>query len=665
MTNKNEELRQVLLSAKEKIRDDSIETIVRDLKIENWDGDKLKGNCPFHNENSSSFIWNDKTSSFHCFGCNKNYDIMNHYIVHYGMTSRQAIDKIVSFSGIDFTIQSSAKKEMTAKQYAYPRRVDEDKTQVVEYAKTRGLSEETLAFYDVTSNKYGNTLFNYYDANDVLTFIKARQSKKLEKQDSKVIGISPKEDKNKPDFAGAGSKPLLYGMNKVSQSGTLNIAEGEYDAMALHEAGITNAVSVPFGANTQSWIEYNYDWLGLFDKIILWMDNDEAGTKARREIIVRLGNHRCRYVEIPKELTVNNEKISLKDVNDVLLKLGKQAVVDLSCQEKELPIEGIMNLEDAEDFDPEKWDGLLTGIDAVDKEIINKFYFGTVVTVTGTPGSGKSTLVNQWFVVEAVNQGFGVTVFSGEMSPSILRGWIEVAMAGRENTKLKTGNNFVRVIEKTTREKIVNWYRGKIHILKDDDNNLDVVLSRAQQTVMVNGDKVIILDNLATLGLGENDVNTYSKQREMMNKLKTFAAKYNVLIVLVVHPRKPSSGTTADGVGGYEMSGSADIFNLCHYSLSVRRYSEKDKKGEPNTKGGGYKRGKEPISFDTCVQFYKNRLMGKLGKVDMYFDLSYRFYSKPRELWKRYGWDNNQTPLPNHDPNNHGVDDDIYEDGGD
>lgn len=660
------DLKEKISEAKEKIWEQSIEMIVNDLNIQDWDTNHLKGRCPFHSEDSSSFIWNPKNNSFHCFGsCNRSYDILNHYISHYGMTTKQAIEKALSLADIEY-VPVKKKEDISNKTYVYPKRYDEDKTAVVEYAKTRGVSLETLLFFDVTANKYGNTLFNYYDQYDILTFIKARVSKNVMKGENKIVGITPKEDKNKPNIAGAGSKPLLYGMNKVSPSGTLYICEGEIDSWSLHEAGLLNVVSVPFGANNFQWIEYNYEWLNHFDKIVVVMDNDEAGVKARREIIVRLGNHRCRFIDIPKELEIDENKISLKDVNDILLKLGKEKLLEICQQEKELPIEGIINLEDAEDFDPEKWDGLRTGIKEVDDHIIYKFFFGTVATVTGTPGSGKSTLVNQWFVIEAINQGYGVTMFSGEMSPSILRGWIEVAMAGREHSKLKDDSKFIRVIDKTAREQIVNWYRNKIHILKDDDNNLDVVLERAKQTVMVNGDKVIILDNLATLGLGENDTNTYSKQREMMNKLKAFASMYNVLIVLVVHPRKPSAGFSSDGVGGYEMSGSADLYNLCHYNLSVRRYTEKDKAGEKNQKGSGYKKGKEPIPYDTAVQFFKNRLMGKLGKVDLYFDFTYRFYRSPKDLWKRYGWDkDNKSPIPNHDPNNHGVDDEVFEDGGD
>jgi len=659
----DDNLRDIIQTAKEKLAVESIELIVRDLEIEDWDEDKLQGCCPFHNEKTSSFKWNSKNSSFHCFGCNKSYDIINHYISFQGLTSRNAIESLLNETGFEYSAPQKKQEKDINRIYKYPKRVaNENDSMVKDYWKSRGISDETLKFFDVTSNQYGNTLFNYYDEYDVLTFIKARYSKETAKNE-KIIGITPKEDK-KNNISGAGDKPVLYGMNKVNPMGTLNISEGEGDSLSLHEAGITNAVSVPFGSNTFSWIEYNYEWLSQFSRIVVWMDNDEAGVKARREIISRLGHHKCRFIDIPKEIILEDgNKVNVKDVNDVLVKIGKEKILELSKYEKELPIEGIMSLEDAEDFNPETWDGLRTGIKQIDDNILYKFFFGTVATITGTPGSGKSTIVNQWFINEAINQGYGVTIFSGEMSPSILKTWIEVGMAGREHVNFKPNSKFIRIIDKTAKEKIIDWYRGKIHVLKDDDNNLEVILKRAEQTVMVNGDKILILDNLATIGLGENDVNTFSKQAEMMNKLKAFAIKYNILIVLVVHPRKPSNGNSAEGVGGYEMGGSASIFNLCHYNVSVRRYTDADKKGEKSGRGDEYKRGKEPTPYDTCIQFYKNRLMGTLGKVDMYFDMSYRFYTNPEELWKRYNWDkDNKTTIPNHDPNNHGIDEDIFED---
>ncbi|MFZ2992590.1 MAG: AAA family ATPase [Microgenomates group bacterium] len=652
-------LKEVINQAKELKALEHIELMVEDLKIQDWDEHKLAGCCPFHSEDTASFKWNAKSNSFYCFGqCNKSYDILNHYIKFYKMSSKTAIDKLISESGVEYIPAPKKQESDINKKYEYPNRIAKDRTEVEKYLGSRGISKETLDFFDVTSNKYGNILFNYYDEFDVLTFIKARVSHNVSKGENKIVGIIPKDDRDKPDVLGAGHRPVVYGMDKVSPIGTLYLVEGELEVLSLHEAGFHNVVSVPFGANNFGWLEYNYEWFKQFDSIKVWMDNDAAGIKARREIIVRLGNNKCRFIDMPSEI----DGISVKDPNDVLVKLGKEKLIEVAKYEKELPIEGVTALEDAEDFDPETWDGLKTGISLVDDEIINKFYFGTIVTVTGTPGSGKSTLVNQWFITEAIEQNFPVTIFSGEMSPSILRGWVETGMAGREHVKLKANSKFIRLIDRDTREKIINWYRGKIHVLKDDDNNIDTILKRAEQTVMVNGSKIIILDNLSTIALGEtSDTNSFYKQTELMNKLKTFAFKYNVLIVLVVHPRKPSGGNSAEGAGGYEMGGSGSLFNLCHYNISVRRYTDKDKKGEKKQRGDGWKT--PPIKHDTCVQFYKNRLMGTIGKVDMYFDFSYRFYTKPSELWKRYGWDkDNKNPIPGTDPNNHGtLSDDAFE----
>lgn len=444
------------------------------------------------------------------------------------------------------------------------------------------------------------------------------------------------------------------GMILVRQGGRISVS-GNCDSLSLYEAGFYNSVSIPFGSNSSSWIEYNYEWLNNFDKIVFVFDNDDAGKKAKRDAIIRLGNDRCKFIEIPEKITVNDVDIPVKDVNDVLRKIGKEKLVEIVSNEKDLPVEGIVNLEDAEDFNPEEWEGLKTGIASLDKGILYKLFMGTVVTFTGTPGSGKSTIINQFFISQAIEQGFGVTIFSGELSPSLLRGWIEINMAGREHTHLKDDDEngrFIRVIKPDVKEKIKNWYKNKIHVLKDDDNKLETVLKRAEQTVKINGDKIIILDNMATLSIGDNDTNTYSKQTEMMNELKAFAGKYNVLVVLVVHPRKPQNGASAEGVGGYEMGGSSAIYNLCHYNFSIRRYTDKEKAGVKDKSGDKWK--VKPIPFDAELRCHKNRLMGTLGAVNLYFDYSYRFYSSVKELWYRYSWDkDNPNPIPTHDPNNH------------
>ena len=80
--------------------------------------------------------------------------------------------------------------------------------------------------------------------------------------------------------------------------------------------------------------------------------------------------------------------------------------------------------------------------------------------------------------------------------------------------------------------------------------------------------------------------------------------------------------------------------------FGVHRYSDNERAGELNERGS-YRRGKEPIKYESVVEVLKNRITGLVPKVELYFDYpSYRFYRTPEELWYRYKWDKgNKNPL--------------------
>lgn len=71
---------------------------------------------------------------------------------------------------------------------------------------------------------------------------------------------------------------------------------------------------------------------------------------------------------------------------------------------------------------------------------------------------------------------------------------------------------------------------------------------------------------------------------------------------------------------------------------------------------GSYRRGKEPIKYESVIEVLKNRITGLVPKVDVFFDYpSYRFYRTPAEIWHRYKWDDNISPLRKDDPNPHEI----------
>ena len=96
-----------------------------------------------------------------------------------------------------------------------------------------------------------------------------------------------------------GGMPCLFGRDLVApDADTLIIAEGELDAMTFWQWGL-EAVSVPGGAQTANshkppdeslrWVSEEWEYLKRFRRILLALDNDEAGDKAVEALAKRLG----------------------------------------------------------------------------------------------------------------------------------------------------------------------------------------------------------------------------------------------------------------------------------------------------------------------------------------------------------------------------------------
>jgi len=71
---------ELILKAKEQIGDKAAYTIAEALHLQKFDEKNLKALCPFHTENTPSFVWNPKNYSYHCFGCGRNFGILDLYM---------------------------------------------------------------------------------------------------------------------------------------------------------------------------------------------------------------------------------------------------------------------------------------------------------------------------------------------------------------------------------------------------------------------------------------------------------------------------------------------------------------------------------------------------------------------------------------------------------
>ena len=287
-----------------------------------------------------------------------------------------------------------------------PEQFNEVSTNVETWFGTRGISKQTLSDLQVTegsewmpqTSKNENTIqFNYF-MGDQLINVKYRDGRK-----------------NFKLYKGA--EKVFYNINSVVGYDWCVVVEGEMDVLALHEAGIKNAISVPNGAtlntNTIDYLDNCKDYLDDKTKIILAVDADAAGQALRTEFIRRLGAEVCYLVDFNGQ----------KDANEYLIENGAEALRNAIHKSTQVPLEGVTTLYDIHDevkefvtngFKP----GFQVGLKNFDS--IFSTYTGQFITVTGIPSSGKSDFVDQMVVGYNNNYGWKTAFASPENQPTYL-----------------------------------------------------------------------------------------------------------------------------------------------------------------------------------------------------------------------------------------------------
>lgn len=508
---------------------------------------------------------------------------------------------------------------------------------IVTYFATRRIGEQTLLDWKIAADKYGNIIFPFY-RDEQLVFVKHRVPKKnadIEADYKKRLDAynklseAEKREKTPPkkmkEWPLPNTEPILFGMDMTTFNKPLVITEGEIDALSLYEAGVSNVVSVPMGCKNLEWINLCWEYLENFNQIILFGDSDEPGLEMVSVLSKRLGEDRCMIPKEYPELKLGDKDYNriCKDANEILICYGPEYLKSMVDSCEPAPIKGVLELSKIPFVDPTTVPRIMTRIPSLDN-MIGGLGEGGVTVVSGKRGNGKSTIFGT-IGLNAIEQGYSVCAYSGELSGYKFLEWIMLQATERKyiayKTDVRSGKN-IAFVEPEIQKRIKKHLEGKFYLYDNsvvqDEKQTESILKVFEACARRYGCKLYLVDNLMSALCSPDEEN--KAQARFTAQLKAFAVKYRAHVILAAHPRKEKTDAqfTNDSI-----SGSSAISNLADVVLNIEK--------EP-TKG---------------IRVTKNRDFGTTGFINTCYDPANRrlFQYNTRDHIV-YGWDHTGIQLP-------------------
>lgn len=301
-------------------------------------------------------------------------------------------------------------------------------------------------------------------------------------------------------------------------------------------------------------------------------------------------------------------------------------------------------MSDIKKVDLSEIENMKTGFRELDRLIVG-LYVGEVSIISGNNSSGKSSWINS-IILNIIQQGKKVALWSGELPATILKIWILNVAAGKNYLRLSNKGDGKYYTPNSVSEKICSWMDGKFFLYNNEYTNKWEQIFHDMEELCSIGVKLFILDNLFSLDIDIFDGDKNNKQKELILNICKFAKSKKVHLILVAHPRKVTTLLRKT-----DISGSSDLTNAVDNVFIVHRVNDDFMKAGADF--WGKKKVDDLAGFGNCVEIAKNRMYGVVDSIcGMYYEVESRRFKNSNEEYIHYGWEEqpNQQSIPYEQP---------------
>ena len=291
-------------------------------------GREFTGLCPFHNEKSPSFTVSEEKGFFHCFGCGAHGDVIGFIMRDEGLPFPEAVERLAREGGME-PPKSTPEEHQRQKQQLSLYQVLEDASSWFEqglrgeaakdaraYLDRRGLTAETIETFGLgfapQSREGLKAAFAAKSISETLSVtaglliepdgggapydrFRGRIIFPIGDRRGRIVGFGGRalgdgqpKYLNSPDTPVFNKGSLLYGAHLARKAahdtGRMIVVEGYMDVIALHQAGIPEAVAPLGTALTELQME---ELWRIVDEPVLCFDGDAAGPRAAQRAAER------------------------------------------------------------------------------------------------------------------------------------------------------------------------------------------------------------------------------------------------------------------------------------------------------------------------------------------------------------------------------------------